>query len=161
MSGPPGISGANARLTSDILLVGIGGTWVEFRDVFEVGGRPVRDHVARLEALLGGPDVLVKAQRIADESARYNGSLIPRNINVPTMALTYLMRGNQSRSFFKLAGGGDDKTLIVGFQETARPPLIHSDRGTTETSGRFWIDPSSGAVRKTERVLRRRCRSHQ
>ena len=154
MTGPAGIHGANARLTSDILLVGMSGSWVEFRDVFEVEGRPVRDHTARLEALLGGPDVLGKAQRIADESARYNGSLIPRNINVPTMALTYLMRSNQTRSSFRLAGNGDEKTFVIGFQETARPPLIHSDRGTTETSGRFWIDPSSGAVRKTELVVR-------
>jgi hypothetical protein len=142
------------RLTSDILLVGTDGGWVEFRDVYERNGRPVRDHQARLEVVLGGPDVLGKAQAIADESARYTGWLIPRNVNVPTMALAYLSRSNQGRSAFRLQGNGDDRTMIVGFNETARPPLIHSSAGTAETSGRFWVDPNSGAVRKTELVIK-------
>lgn len=146
----PAWGGATRDLVSDILLVGSDGSWVEFRDVFQVNHRAVRDHDARLEALLSSPtDVLTRAQRIADESARYNGTIIPRNINVPTMALTYLTRANQPRSSFERLGS-DAASVIVGFHETAQPPLIHTPFGTTATSGRFWIDSASGAVTKSE-----------
>jgi hypothetical protein len=150
-------NGGNVDLTSDILLIGVtGGSWVEFRDVFRVNNRDVRDHQARLEALLSSPsDLLTKAQQIADESARYNGKTIPRNINVPTMALTYLMGSNQPRSTFQMLGtAADQKTTVVGFQETARPPLVHAPVGVVATSGRFWIDTESGAVTKSELTLK-------
>jgi hypothetical protein len=141
-------------ISSDMLLVATDGSWLEFRDIFEVNNRPVRDHQARLEALLGNPaELLVKAQQIADESARQNAGA-QRNINVPTMALTYLTKANQARSTFRILGSGDHGTTVLAFKETARPPLIHTNVGVTQTSGRFWIDPATGAVTKSELVLK-------
>jgi hypothetical protein len=142
-----------ANFAANILLVAADGSWLEFRDVFEVGGRPVRGHEDRFAALLGAPDdVLGKAQLIADESARRNIGP-PRNFNVPTMALTYLMRANQPRSTFRLMESSKG-AAVVAFEETARPPLIHSAFGVTLTSGRFWIDVDTGAVTKTELVVK-------
>ena len=144
-------------LFSDIMLVGLGneGSWVEFRDVYQVNNRPVRDHQARLEALLGDPNTLMaKGQEIMNESAKHNQGVMNRNINVPTMALTYLMKSHQWRSSFKILGAGDRASTIVGFTETARPPLIYTDVGIIQTSGRFWLDSSTGAVLKSELVLK-------
>jgi hypothetical protein len=145
----------HASLQSDIMLLGLGGSsWVEFRDVFEADFRKVRDHTARLQALLQhpAPDLMAQAQRIADESARYNLGA-PRNINVPTMALTYLSRANQARSVFAVIGQdtiGKTRVTILRFTETATPPLIKVPAGHLETTGRFWIADDTGAVWRSE-----------
>ena len=151
-----GVPGRRVQiLHSDIMLLDLGGSnWVEFRDVFEQNGVPVRDHAARLQALFEHPnsDLLNQAQRIADESANYNIGL-HRNINVPTMALNYLARANQARSTFAEAGQeriGKTQVTILRFTETATPPLIKVPAGHLETSGRFWIAPETGAVWRSE-----------
>jgi hypothetical protein len=97
---------SDRSLKSDLMLLDLGNSnRVEFRDVFEMNGSPVRDHAARLQGLFEhpDPDLLRQAQRIANESASYNIG-VHRNINVPTMALTYLIASNQARSTFELEG---------------------------------------------------------
>jgi hypothetical protein len=143
-------------LRSDIMLLGLGkASWVEFRDVFEFNGLAIRKHIARLQALLGsssGVLLISQAQAIADESARYNVG-VQRNINVPTMALSYLSSPNQWRSVFQITGEAaivKARATVVAFRETAEPSLIHASLGTLEASGRFWIVPATGAVLKTE-----------
>jgi hypothetical protein len=142
-------------LHSDIMLLDLGGSsWVEFRDVFEANRRPVRNHAARLQALFEHPpsDLLAQAQRIADESAHYNIG-VPRNINVPTMTLSYLTRANQPRSAFTVSGQdtiGKTGVTVLRFRETTTPPLIKVPAGHLETSGRFWIASETGAVWRSE-----------
>jgi hypothetical protein len=115
----------NVLLSDLVLLSPAEGDWLEFRDVYEVNGRPVRDHDERLQALFERPtsDALARARQIADESARYNLG-VTRNFNLPTMALGYLARHNQPRSKFSVTGSRkieDVSTVEVSFQETARP----------------------------------------
>jgi hypothetical protein len=143
------------KLRSDLMLLNLGpANWVQFRDVYEVDGKPVRDHDRRLEALLAKPasGVLDAGRKIADESARYNVG-VQRNFNVPTMALAYLARRNQARSAFTVKShetiDGADLT-VVEFKETAHPGLIQADRGEVTTNGRFWIAPQSGAIVRSE-----------
>lgn len=141
-------------LQSDVMLLGADANWIEFRDVFEVNHQPVRDHDSRLQALLSNPsgDLLAEADKIANESARYNLG-IARNINVPTMALSYLTRRYQPRSTFEIAGHDTIdgvRVTAVRFKETATPPLIKVSIGTAKTSGRFWIAGGTGAVLRTE-----------
>ena len=146
---------SHRELRSDVMLLNLGDSdWTQFRDVYEVDKSAVRDHEARLQGLFENPSAsaMIQAQRIADESASYNLG-VTRNINVPTMALTYLSRGHQARSKFQLAGseaieGG--RAQIVKFRETATPSLITTPYGTLATSGRFWIVPASGEVQRTE-----------
>jgi len=150
-------SSQRRSLRSDVMVLNLGASdWVQFRDVYEVDSKPVRDHEARLQALLEKPSAraLDEAQRIADESARYNLG-VARNINVPTMALAYLARRNQPRSQFELAGFETVHaipTRVMKFHETATPSLITTPDGAVATSGRFWIDPTSGDVIRTELV---------
>ena len=94
------------ELRSDFLLVWPAGAdrYVEFRDVFEVDGKPVRDRQERLTALLldGSPSAASpRIQRIIDESARYNIGTIERNVNTPTLPLLFLAPDNQPRFRFK------------------------------------------------------------
>src|SRR5579863_881560 len=142
-------------LKSDLMMLNLGDAdWTQFRDVYEVDSRAVRDHEARLQKLFEKPSAgtLSQAQRIADVSAGYNLG-VTRNINVPTMALTYLWRAHQDRSVFQLAGSeaiGGERTEVVKFRETATPSLIRTLDGSVATSGRFWIVPGSGDVLRTE-----------
>jgi hypothetical protein len=142
-------------LKSDLMMLNLGDSdWTQFRDVYEVDNMAVRDHEARLQGLFEKPSAgtMSEAQRIADESASYNVG-VSRNINVPTMALTYLSRGQQARSTFQLAGSESidgELALILKFRETATPSLIRTPEGTVATSGRFWILPVGGDIIRTE-----------
>jgi hypothetical protein len=146
------------QLKSDMLVLSIGAAgWLGFRDVFEVDGRPVRDHDERLFQLFLKPsaDSLAQAKKMLDESARFNIGQVTRNINIPTMALTYLKREYQSRSRF--SDKGEDvvsgvRARVVEFQERASPRVITTPDGSP-AGGRFWIDPATGRVLRTELML--------
>lgn len=143
-------------LRSDVLQTSIGqNDWVAFRDVFEVDGAPVRDRDTRLQKLFveAPSQALEQSRRIVAESARYNLGSLQRNINVPTMALTYLRVSNQSRSTFTVAGRQDvDKVpaVILAFTEHAKPTIIRSATQDLPATGHFWIEAATGRVLKTE-----------
>jgi hypothetical protein len=160
MKGPTGTVLLSAQpshreLRSDVMMLNLGDSdWTQFRDVYEVDKTAVRDHETRLQRLFESPSAgtMSQAQRLADESASYNLG-VTRNINVPTMALTYLSRGHQARSKFELAGSDTiegERAQIVKFRETAVPALITSPYGPVAASGRFWIVPGSGDVMRSE-----------
>jgi hypothetical protein len=143
-------------LRSDVLQTSIGqDDWVAFRDVFEVDGQPVRDRDTRLQKLfLEAPaQAIAQTRRIVDESARYNLGSLKRNINVPTMALTYLRQPNQVRSVFSRTGRQNVdgvRAVILRFVEKDKPTIVRSGSRDLPATGRFWIDPESGRVLKTE-----------
>jgi len=143
-------------LHSDVLETSIGqNDWVAFRDVFEVDGQKVRDRDTRLQKLfLDAPaEALTQSRRIVAESARYNLGSLQRNINVPTMALTYLRAGNQPRSVFADAGHQDVdgiNAVMLTFVEKSRPTIVRSLTKDLPASGRFWIEAATGKVLKSE-----------
>jgi hypothetical protein len=130
--------------------------WVQFRDVVSVDGKAVADRQDRLVRLFSTPvqDPREQARRIAEEGARYNfvgtGVAIKRTLNQPLAALLYLRAVNQPRSQFKLEEKDGDGQH-VSFIEQAQPPLIGTT-GNSGGTGDFWIDPSTGQVRRA--VLR-------
>ena len=79
---------------SDLLLVKPekADRWIQFRDVFEVDGRPIRDRNERLMKLFVEPSSSTAGQveQIVTESARYNIGSVLRTINVPVFALLIL-----------------------------------------------------------------------
>jgi hypothetical protein len=153
-----GGSRQSRQLKSDMLVLSVGDAgWVGFRDVFEVDGRSVRDHEERLFALFLKPssDSLGQARKILDESSRFNIGRITRNVNIPTMALTYFKGNYQSRS--KFIDKGTDvvdrvRTREIEFREQALPRVINTSDGAA-AMGRVWIDPESGRVVKTVLML--------
>ena len=134
--------------------------WSLFRDVFEVDGRKVRDRDRRLQMLFQHPSSsgLTQARRIVEESARYNIGGAARTINVPAMPLVFLHPRNQSR--FSFVKGGQCwisgvEALEIRFEEVARPTVVTTSSGDSlPAHGSFWIDPSRGAVLRSEVVFR-------
>ena len=145
------------RTRSDLLLLRMPqrDAWQPFRDVYEVNGRAVRDRDDRLQRLfLDHPeDALQHAERIADESSRYNIGNVVRNIDVPTFALAVL--GAETRARFRFAKRGEERlagtvTWRVDFKEQERPTIVRTLRdGSVPLEGQLWIEPMTGRVLKT------------
>jgi len=163
------------HLHSDLALVHASASeeWLQFRDIFEVDGRPVRDRAERLTKLFLDPSVATGDQvsRIKADSARYNLGDIVRNLNTPLLALTILMPSQQHRFRFKRSSKRDTATInlspdttgvfhtstevwIVEYDEVSHPTLIRTGFPVTnkdiEAHGRFWIEPDTGRVLMTE-----------
>ena len=162
---------SHRELRSDFLMVRAEGTYLEFRDVFEVDGRRVRDRQERLARLFlsgdAGRDQIVQ---ITEESARYNIGSVYRNINTPALPLVFLEERFRDRFTFKrvdatapaLVRGWTQgnrssfvvspETWVVDYQEAERRTIIqrHGTGGDVPARGRMWIDPQTGRVLMTE-----------
>lgn len=161
------------ELRSDLLLVkpDAGGDWLQYRDVFEVDGVPVRDRVERLTRLFAQPSASAdeQAARIQEESARHNIGDIERTLNTPIFALQFLAGAFQARFRFThtdprapAAVSEDDAAAFkvsteiwtVQYEEVARPTIVRTaDDRDVPARGRFWIDPASGRVLMSELVV--------
>jgi hypothetical protein len=160
-------------LRSDLLLVKAPGTddWLQFRDAFEVDGRPVRDRAERITKLFLEPSPSTREQleRIREESARHNIGDIQRNFNTPVFALKFLLPDNQPRFKFKRTNARTPATSgpaadigafrvatelwAIEFEETRHPTIVHTkDNKDLPSKGRFWIEPSTGRVMMSEFV---------
>ena len=164
------------RLRSDLMLVRPDNAerYVEFRDVFEVDGSPVRDRDDRLTRLLNDPSAGDKLSVIIRESARYNIGNIQRNVNTPLLPLQFLAAANQPRFSFKRERRSapvlrdsssreitdapvfkvSTETWIVAYQERRRNTIVRTPMGDDlPARGRFWINPDTGAVLVSELVI--------
>ena len=155
------------QLRSDLLLVKLvdDDWWLQFRDVFEVDRRPVRDRDQRLVKLFieSKADARAQAESIQRESARYNLGPIMRTINIPIMALLFFETANQPRLDFKLANAGNvnrfrelarpESIRLVEFKETQKGTMVKgaNDRDIP-SHGRVWIDVDSGRILRTELI---------
>ena len=165
-SGLPGVR--HRELKSDLLLVRPVGAdrWVQFRDVFEVDGRPVRDRNQRLMKLFVTPSSATanQAEQIANESSRYNIGNLLRTVNLPVLALAILEPRQQSRFVFKRIGKGGDAPVrsaaaaattvwVIGYREVEGQTMIRTTNfRDMPARGRFWIEPDSGQVLASELI---------
>jgi len=168
----PPLDVTHRELRSDLLLVHTGGSdqYVQFRDVFEVDGQPVRDRNDRLLSLFMRPtdESASQTRRIADESARYNIGQMLRNINVPVLPLRFLHPSNRWRFKFSLKSRGTGPSVtadlpespmfrvstevwVIEYRETESRTMIRTTGQTDLPShGRFWIEPTTGRVLMSE-----------
>src|SRR5580765_1575974 len=155
-------------LKSDLLLVRPQGSdaWMQFRDVFEVDGKALRDRNDRLEKLFLQPSksTAAQAEKIVKESARYNIGDIERTINLPLLAMTVLDRRMQPSFQFRLNDPSEELklpksttfadrpgALVVGFNETQVRTMIATPQGKNLRShGRFWFAMPDAEVLMTE-----------
>ncbi|MCU0255459.1 MAG: hypothetical protein MUF60_01835 [Vicinamibacterales bacterium] len=145
------------QLLSDVLFVQVkDGDWMDYRDVAEVNGKPVRNRSQRvLDLFLSAtPDAMARARRIAEESARHNLPGLHRTLNLPNTVLFLLRRSEQPRYSFKRA---KDETLdgrqarVLEYREKARPTIVRTTAGDDiPINGRVWIDARDGRVLRTE-----------
>ena len=159
--GRAGAGARNRALKSDFLLVSVSTAqdWVPFRDVFEVDGQLIRDRDSRLAKLFLKPsqNSMEQANRIQDESARYNLGNMRRTINNPVLGIAMLQSDFQSRFHYSL-GKIDAKVgpgvWIIEYKEEARPSFV---RGRSDLDlfahGRLWIEADTGRLMKTEVLL--------
>jgi hypothetical protein len=171
---PHGLSTEQQRqreLVSDLLIAKLekSGLWLQFRDVFDVDGAPVRDRSERLMKLFlqpaGSPND--QLEDILRESARYNIGNIERNVNTPLFTLFFLDPRYQPRfRFFRTkdrnpalatavaASGLPTDAWVVRFEERQKQTVLHNTQtnGDLPTHGRFWIDAATGHVLMTELV---------
>jgi hypothetical protein len=170
---------SHRELTSDFLLVKPTGSdrYVEFRDVFDVDGTPVRDRGDRLTKLFleTNRSAADQIEKIVAESTRYNIGNIQRTVNVPVLPLLILDTDNQSRFRFKratdatpLLARDSDKpmdpaspsrfhvpagTWVVQYDEVQKRTMIRTTNGRDlPVRGRFWIEPASGRVLMAELI---------
>jgi len=145
------------ELRSDLLFVKTGAgalDWSEWRDVFEVDGRPVRDREDRLLKLFAAPTPVNEGQarRLHDESSRYNLGP-PRDVNTPALPLLFLLPTMQQRFSFSLDAReniGEVSTRILRYEERAKPTVVRSFRSEDQpATGRLWI-ADDGRVLKSE-----------
>jgi len=131
-------------------------SWLGVRDVYDVDGEPVNADRTRLQALLGdsGRPLAARVRALADLQAKYNLGDLYRTINVPTLALEFLLPDRQPRFRFKHKDSTDFRgtpVWIVTFEERERPTIIRTPEGRdVRSEGSFWIDPSTGAVLRSE-----------
>ncbi|HYM22977.1 MAG TPA: hypothetical protein VEU08_07205 [Vicinamibacterales bacterium] len=164
-NGVPIMPGGHREMKSDFLMVKpIGSTrYLAFRDVFEVDKHEVRDRQDRLMKLFVEPtsSTADRVREIIAESSRYNIGRVYRTINLPPFALLFLDPSNQRGFRFKttndrhseltMSSPTPDGTMVVSYEETARPTIIQNrERGDLFSHGRMWIEPTSGRVLMTE-----------
>ena len=145
-------------LRSELVWVAVPGLlpWGAFRDVVELDGRKLGDHEGRLAELFASPapGALAQAREIFEESSRYNLGA-RRDVNVPTRALLLLLPENQRRLELERKGErtiANLRRVEVEFREVSSPTLVR-DQGRDRdvpSRGRFWIDPTRGAVLRSE-----------
>jgi hypothetical protein len=170
---------SHRELISDFLLVRPAGAdrWVEFRDVFDVDGKPVRDRDERLTKLFLEPNrsTADQVQKIVAESTRYNIGNMQRTVNVPVLPLVFLDPAQQGRFRFKRTTGGTPllahiarknadagppshfeapaDAWVIQYEEVEKLTMIRTTNGRDlPAHGRFWIEPATGRVLMSELV---------
>ena len=155
------------ELRSDLLMVKLPGEdwFIQFRDVFEVDRKAIRDRDQRLYKLFVESTTAARAQaeKIQAESARYNIGPIERTINVPMLALLFFDPIHQSRVTFGRGEAGNVKRFaglaeaadiwMVTFKETGPGTLVRGVRNRDLFSyGKAWIDTRTGRILRSEMV---------
>lgn len=158
------------ELRSDVLMVQPAagtGAWLQFRDVFEVDRKPIRDRDERLYKLFvetsGSTEARARAETIQAESARYNIGPIMRTINMPILALLFLEQKVQPIITFRRKHAGNVKRFaalaaerdvwLIEYKESQDGTLVRGagDRDIP-SHGRLWIDSATGRILRTELV---------
>ncbi len=133
--------------------------WFALRDVTEVDGMPVDGGSAGFTRLFSGPRETAtdRAMDIAAENARFNLGEVYRTINLPTFALRFLRPISRSRVRFQKIGEeavNGTHTWVMSYREVRGPTFSATQDGQdVPASGRFWIEPETGAVMRSEMIL--------
>lgn len=148
------------RLSSDVVLVNVNGQAMALRDTFAVDTRPLRERTPRILALLGAPatpslrDWETASAWPTRTTFHFLIDIVLR-VNEPTSALQFIAAGYQPNLKYKLDGRktmNDVDVVGVRFEEPEmrEAKYMLRTRSNARASGRFWVDPVSGAIHQTE-----------
>ena len=144
------------RTSSDFLIIQVGAEWAALRKTNRVDGSKLKETEPAFEdAFDNSPEANEKRLLIMKgESTQFNIGDIIREINLPTLALKVLRKGEVSRFVFDRAGSSKIEgiqTWAIRFREQSGPTfVIGAKREPLYSSGTFWIEPETGAVLRTE-----------
>lgn len=144
-------------LVSDVAFVPLPGNvgWLGYRDVVQIGGRPVRRIGPSLVDLLKAQtdDSRERAMTLLLESARHNLGAA-RTINLPSLPLELLHPRNQARfviSAHEMGRTDHCAAMRLMLEETVTPTLIQNPKGGNMPSRVFaWVDPDNGRLCRAE-----------
>lgn len=145
------------RFQSDVVLINTSDRLVGLRDPYTLDNAPLRERKPRIVDILKEPTSLAwdRAQRFAQESHFRFIHEIVLALNDPMLAVQYVSPEMQSKATFKHEGMKKVDGLEVAsinFKERAGRDIRYSlgTPGNATASGRLFIDPSSGAIVKSE-----------
>lgn len=148
------------RISADVVLVNASGQAEALRDVYAIDTRPTRERTPRILQLLGAPaKPSIKDWQTAitypGKEAVYFLLDIVVKTNEPTTALQFISAANQAGLKYKLDGRKTmNNTPVVGVRfeepEARDRKYLLDTRGNARATGRFWIDPLTGAIHQTE-----------
>lgn len=148
------------QLVAEFALVKTGdGSWIGFRDVVEMDGKPIGDRRDRLVSLMTSASAdQSELTRIANESARFNVGPVMRNFNVPTTTLMLFTSANLKRFEFTNKGAktiDGQKTWELAFKEIKKPTFVMTRGGIdVPVEGALWVIPEDGTVVRTRLKMR-------
>jgi len=148
------------RVSADVVLVSLQGQVAALRDPYAVDTQPLRPKGSRISALLGAPATpTVKDWELA-ASYPQQGTVhfildLQVKVNEPTMALQFISAALQPKMKFRLDGQKKMNNVpVVGvrFEEPTSQEQTHllGTRSNARATGRFWVDPATGAIHQTE-----------
>jgi hypothetical protein len=148
------------RLSADLVLVNVNQRTSALRDVYAIDTRPTRERTPRILQLLGEPATPTMKDWQTAEAYRFREKIhflldIVLKVNEPTIALQFLAAGTQPSIKFKLDGRKKINNVnVTGVRfeepETRETKYLLGTLSNARASGRFWIDPETGAVHQTE-----------
>lgn len=148
------------RIDSDVVLVNLSKEVTALRDPFAVDTQPLRPKAPRILNLLGAPATpSVKdwntASSYTSQNVVYFLLDIVVKVNEPTLALRFISRAAQPGLKYKLDGRKKmNNVQVVGvrFEEPEGSDREYAlkTRSNARATGRFWIDPLTGAIHQTE-----------
>lgn len=151
-----------AFLESDYGIIRLPGIaqWLGLRDVYRVNGRAVADRQDRLAQVFSSASAnyISQANRVVEDSARFNIGPVKRTINNPALVLEFLDPANEFRLKYSKA---DEDTQdgahlwVIRFVEQFGPTLVRSSTGDDEPAeGRVWLEPNSGRIYRVDMTIR-------
>jgi hypothetical protein len=145
------------RISSDVVLINLGGEAIALRDTYAIDTVSTRERTLRISELLTKPtgQGWIAAQEFARQSQIHFAAAIVIRASEPPLALRFLAADHPGALRFRLDGRKKMNGVAVTglrFEEpTARGRKYSlNTRGNASASGRFWIDPATGAVHQTE-----------
>jgi hypothetical protein len=161
---PQAAAPQHREMTSELVMVRLPASvgWVMLRDVLIVDNRRLRDNQERLLKLLQSPqpDAFARAAEVARESARFNLGRVERTINVPDVAIEYLLPRHAARMQVEPPRRGTIDGIaveMIRFREVRGPSIIRTPDGADLLAeGRVWVEPASGEIVRAELIVRDR-----
>ena len=145
------------RLASDLVLINVQERLTGYRDPFSIDTKAVRERQPRITKALAVPTMAAweQVQGFTREGAYLFISNVVLWYSDPVLALRFIEKEHQARMTYKLEGRKKMNGVEVhgvGFKENREERKVYllDTPDNPHSSGRFWIDATTGAVHQTE-----------